>query len=424
MQITVTEQPKSEVLIKVEVASEELKQYEEQTARNISQQVEIKGYRKGQAPKLAVLTAVGPERFNEELLRVALPMTYAKAVQEKELRVVSRPEVKIITNDPLVYEARVALLPKVNLGKIENVTIPKKEIIVDDKELEALLEQLKKYRATFTPIDRAIQKGDRVEIDFVGTDAEGKPVENMTSKNHPLFVGENTLIPGFEDHLIGMKVGEKKNFPITFPKDYHHEPSAGKEFTFEVEVKKAEEPNLPEITPEFIKEVTGREQSVEEFKKNIKEDVRVQKEREQRQQRENELLEKLVKEAKLEVPPSLLQEEIEYLMYDLQQMLQQKGIDMQKYEEHVQKKGRNLKKEYEEEADKRIRVRLVLHQLFEELNISATEEEITQAVESYMQSVPQEHREQEQKALSQKQGRYAQIVNNIKLDKVFAKFLE
>ena len=423
MKFEVIAQEKSEVLIKVSVETDELKTYEDRAVKSISENVDIKGYRKGQAPKLAVLTAVGPERFNDEVMRAALPMTYAKAVQEKNLQVVSRPSVKVITSNPLVYEARVAVLPTVDLGKLDNIKIPKENIEVSDEELSSLISQLLKYKATYEHVKREAKKGDRVEIDFQGFNSEKKPVEEMMGKSHQLTIGEGTLIPGFEDELEKMSEGDSKKFEITFPKDYKHKPSAGKKFEFEVSMKKVEEVKLPELTDEFILDVTQKKQTVEEFKVNIREDFKRQKEKEHKQARENKLLEELVKSAKLDVPPLLLEEEIEFLMQDLYAMLQEKGIDIAKYEEHVNKKGRDIRKEYNEEAEKRIRVRMVLNALFEELKIVAGDEEIAKSIADYMSTVPDEHKASEEKLMKNHKGRYIQLVNNIKLDKVFSKFL-
>jgi trigger factor len=423
-QIEVKNLPKSEILVTIEVSPEDLAKFEDQAAARISEEVEIPGFRKGQAPKAFVIAKIGADAFFQEVLNVALPRTYFEAVKERNLQVVSRPEVKVITKSPLKYEAKVAVLPEITIKGYENIKIKKGTIKITEKEIDEIVEEMRKYRATYKPLERAIKKGDRLEIDFQGYDEGGAALDKTQSKNHPLFVGEGSLVTGFEDQLLGMKTGDKKKFPVTFPKDFHYEPLRNKKVQFDVEVKKAEEPILPALNEDFVAQVMGERKEVPEFKAAIKEDLNRKKVVEARRNQENELLEKLIKDAKLDVPQMLIEEEIDYMIMDLKRELDERSMPFDTYMEKIKKEGRDLRKEYAVEAEKRIRLRLVLNFLFRTLAIDATDEEIKTASVALLERTPEKEKEYAKKQLESKGELYMRLKNNLMLEKLFAKFLE
>ncbi len=278
MQTEVKQLPKSEISITITLSPEEIEKYELEATRRVSEKVEIPGFRKGQAPKAFVLAQIGAEAFSAEVLNVALPHTYFQAIKDKNLQVISRPEINIVSKSPLKYEARVAVMPEVTLKGADKIKIKKENIVVSDKEVSEVVEEMRKYKATYKPLERGIQKGDRVEIDFQGYDEGGAAIEKTKSKNHPLFVGEGSLVQGFEDQLLGMKVNEKKKFPIKFPSDFGSEPLRGKTVHFETEVKRAQEPILPELNEDLVAQLMGERKSVPEMKEALKRDIHARKE--------------------------------------------------------------------------------------------------------------------------------------------------
>lgn len=424
MKVDVKKLPKSELLITVEVDADKMPGYEELAAKRISENVDIPGFRKGQAPKAFIMSHVGPEAFFQETLNVALPRSYFDAISENKLEVISRPDVKIVSRSPLKYEARVAVMPEITVKAYEKIKIPAKNVEVTDAELNEVVEEMRRYRATYKPIERPIQKGDRIEIDFQGFDKTGVPLENTKSSNHPLFLGEGSLVAGFEDALLGMKVGEKKKFPVTFPKDYHFEPMRNKEVNFETEVKRAEETVLPELNEDFVSAVMGAPRSIAEFKDALKKDIVARKQMEDRRNRENELLEKLLKESKLDVPPILIQEEVDYMMEDLKKEVEERGLDFKTYLEKLKEQKRDVLKEYEPEADKRIRVRLILNYLFRQMKIEVSDDEVQMATAEFIKSVPENDRAKTQEDLNKKGELYMRLKNNLMLTHLFANFLD
>lgn len=423
MQIEVKNLPKSEILITVEVPQELLEKYEEEASKRVSERIEIPGFRKGQAPKAFVIAQIGPDAFFQETLNVALPRSYFEAVKLKNVAVISRPDVKVLSKAPLKYEARVALMPEVTLKGFEKIAISQTPITVSDKEIDEVVEEMRRYRATYKPHTREIQKGDRIEIDFQGFDDGGAPLDKTKSANHALFVGERSLVEGFEDQLLGMKAGEKKKFPIKFPKDFQYEPLRAKTVHFETEVKKTEETILPELTEDFVGQVMGEKKSVPEFREALKVDLHRRKGAEDRQSRENALLEKFLKEAKLEVPPLLIDEEVDYMIADLQRELEGRGLKFETYVEKFKKEKRDLKKEYEPEAEKRIRIRLILNYLFRELKIEVTPEELGQAAQVLESRTPEADRSKLKEQFEKHGEVYLRLKNNLMLEKLFTRYL-
>lgn len=423
MQIEVKAQPKSEILVTIEVASDELVKYEDEAARKVSEKVEIPGFRKGQAPKAFVISQIGPDAFFQEVLNVALPQTYFEAVKEKNLQVISRPEINVISKSPLKYEARVGVFPEISIKGYEKIKIHAEPITVTEQEIDEVISEMRKYRATYKPLARPIAKGDRIEIDFQGYDEGGAPLEKTKSTNHPLFVGEGTLVTGFEEHLVGMEVGGKKKFPVKFPKDFHYEPLRSKTVHFETEVKKAEEANLPELNEDFVSAVMGEKKPVSEFRGALKNDLERRKMMESRRQRENELLEKLLKEAKFDVPPVLLTEETDYMVGDLRREVEAKGLEFKTYMEKLGKDYKALQKEFMPEGEKRVRIRLILNYLFREMKIDVTEDEMKMATAKLIESSPESERQGVSQNLAAHGEMYLRLKNNLLLEKLFVRFL-
>lgn len=424
MKIEFKQLPKSEILLTIEIPKESMETFELAAAKRVSENMDIPGFRRGQAPKAFVIAQIGPDAFLEEVLGIAISKSYFDAVKERKLQVITRPEVKVLTKLPLKYEAKVAVLPEISISEVEKIKAPEKPIAITDKEIEEVVQEMRKYRATYKPVEREIKKGDKVEIDFQGFDEGGAALDKTKSTNHPLFIGEGGMIPGFEDQLIGMKLKQKKKFPLKFPADFHHEPLKGKTVHFEVEIKRTEEVIMPEINDEFVLQIMGEKKSVPEFKEAIKKDIHSRKKAESRKNRENEILEKLLKEAKLEVPPLLVEEEVDYMIMDTQKEIESKGLKFETYIEKLKKEKKDIRKEYTPEAEKRVRIRLILNYLFRTLKIDVSDEEINNTGTHLLARTQEDQRQNIQKSLAEKGEIYLKLKNNLLLEKLFRKFLD
>ncbi|MEK7673271.1 MAG: trigger factor [Patescibacteria group bacterium] len=422
MEYQIKKLPKSEIEITITVPDDKMPEYKKKAYTDIAKDVEIKGFRKGHVPVDMLEQHMDKDYLEAHVQEVAIQQTYAEAVVKENLQVVSRPKVKISSEIPLVYVATVAVMPEVTVKDYKSIKIKKEEAKVEDKDVEEVMKELKRYSTTFADVDRAVQKGDRVEVDFEGFDEGGAAVDHTKSTNHPVIIGENTLIPGFEDELIGLKKDEKKEFPITFPSDYHKKDFQNKKLIFKVEVKRVEEPKTPEINEEVIEKLTGKKQTLEEFKKGVTEDLKKRKEDEATQKQQNEYLEQLLAKTEVELPESLVNEEADYIVHDLADDLKEKNIEFDKFLEQTKTTHDDLVKKYRPEAEKHLKMRMALQHLLKEEGIDVTDEELQKELELMKARYDVSQHPKIDEEFS-KSSMKAQMSNRIAIKKLFEKVL-
>ena len=424
MKTTVTALPKSQVKITIEVPQDRVEKFMAKAAEQISKNFKIPGFRAGHVPLEVLKQHVKEEGIEAQMLDIALPETYTEAVMKENLKVVSRPQIDIKTTNPLVYEATVAVYPTVEVKGYEKISVKSEEVKVEDKDVEHVLEDIRKRRTSYKEVDRAAQKGDRIEIDFDGFDEGGAPLDNTSSKNHPLIIGDNTLIPGFEEELMGLKKADKKEFTVTFPKDYNHKPFQNKKVVFKVFVHMVEEGTLPEWTPEFITEVTGHAKTLDEVKIIIRENLVLDRQQNEKTRRENAFLDKIIEHTKTEIPEQLIEEEIDMMLQEFKHELEtQMGVTLEQFLEQNKKDIKELRDLRRKEAEKRLTLRFGLQKLFEVEKIEVVPTELVEETAKIINLYPP--KEQEKVRSEYKQGSYAlrRLENKLKMDKLFAKFL-
>jgi len=229
---------KANVTLTIEVEPSEILKHKKKACEDFSNEIKIDGFRPGHAPMHIVEQYVDKNHILAHTYEIAIQYSYADAVIKEKLQVVSHPKIVMKSDSTKDYsegdenfkfEAEVAVMPEVALKDYKSIKVEKSEPKVEKKEIDETIEEMQKYFTTWADVDREVKKGDRVEIDFEGFDpkekdekGEHKVIPNTASKNHPVIVGEGSLVPGFEDNLIGMKKGETKEFELTFPKDYHN----------------------------------------------------------------------------------------------------------------------------------------------------------------------------------------------------------
>lgn len=413
--------PKSEVEIKITIAEDQMDPHRKKAAAEISKEVDVKGFRPGHVPPHVLEQHVDKKYIEARAQELAIQRAYADVVINEKLQVIARPKVEIEKSSPLTFTAVVAVMPEVKIKDYKSIKVKKEEPKVEKKDIEVVIEDMKKYGTKYKEVDRKAKKGDRVEVDFEGFDGD-KPVENTKSSNHPVILGENSLIPGFEDELIGLKKGDKKEFDITFPKDYHKKDFQGKKLKFKVEVKNVEEAEVPELTEELIEKMTGQKKTVEEFKKDIEESVKDRKAKEAEEKQKNDYIEKLLGKTEAEVPEVLIEEETEFIIKDMKEDIAKKGLEFNKFLEQAKTTEEDLQKKYKPEAERRVKIRLALQQLVKEEGIEVSEKEKEEEKERVKSFYPAE---QHQKIEDDyKNGNLGiTIVNRLMLKKLFERVL-
>lgn len=419
MNVTKETLAKSQIKLRIELSPEEVESYRQKAAKRLSEQVKIPGFRPGTAPYDIVKLHVGEAAITRQLIDLALPETYSKAVTDEKIPVVSRPEVNIVSEEPLVYEATVALLPDVKVKNHKEIKVAKESAEVEEKDIAAVVENLQKYYATYAPVEGPAKKGHKLEIDFNGKDESGVPVEGTASKNHPVVIGEGSLLPDFESNLEGMKVGETKTFALTFPADYHAEHFRGKVVNFETTVNSVQESTMPELTDDFIEKVTGEKKTFAELKEEIKKNLVEQKKNEERMRQEDKILEAVLERTEVEISDMLIAEEVDYIIEDIKADLAEKGLTYEQYLKASKKSEADILKDHQKEAEKRIKIRLALQFLFTEEKIEVSDDEVEAEIREVAKSYPPSEQDKAVKEYKSNQNMLLRVKNRVMLKKLF-----
>lgn len=415
--------PKSTVQITITVPAEKMPEYRRKVTEEISRDIEIKGFRKGHVPPHILEQHVKKEYIEAQAQDLAVRSAYVEAVVQEKLQIVGRPEVKIESEDPLTFTATVAVIPEVEIKDYKDIKVKKDQVFVTEKDLETIINDMKKYGTIYHDVEREIKKGDRAELDFEGfDDRNGEAVPNTKSSNHPVIVGDGTLVPGFEDNLIGLKKGEKKEFDVTFPKDYAKKDFQGRQLKFKVEVKRVEEASIPELDEALIETATGHKHTVEEFKKELTANILAKKEEEAKIKQENEYVEKLLKSMKLELPDVMVEEEARFILSEVKGDITKKGIEFSRFLEVTKTTEDELLKKYHSEAEKRVKIRLALQYLLKAEDIKVSDEEANAELEKIKSHYPADQHKKIDADFAE--GSLAnQISNRLAIRKLFASVL-
>lgn len=408
--------------MKIEVPQEIIEVARKRACEQISRDVKIKGFRPGHVPPHILELHVDKKYIDAHTQDLAIQRAYAQVVVDENLQIAARPKVKIDTEEPLAFTATVAVVPEVTIKDYKDIKVPKEEVKVTEKDIDDVVTDMKKYATVYKDVEREAKKGDRVEVDFEGFDKDDKPVAGTKSQNHPVVLGENSLIPGFEDEIIGLKKDEKKEFNITFPKDYGKKDFQGKKLKFKVEVRRVEEPVEPEINDEFVEKITGKKESVADFRKNIEKNLLTQKEEKAQQQRENKYIEELIKKADIELPEDLIDEEAEYVLQEVKEEIASKNFEFAKFLEQTKTTEDDLRKKYRPEGERRLKMRLAIQFILKAEKIEVTKEELAKELEHVKSYYPEKEHGKIQGDF-EKGGLRSSILNRITLRKFFAAVL-
>ncbi len=392
MKIELKELPKSEVKMEVELPSEEFQKHIDKAVSKLSEDIEIKGFRKGKAPKEAVKEKVGQEKILSEAANSAVQDSYLKAVKEKGLEVISQPQVnvtKIAEGNPFAFTAKFSVLPEVDLPDYKKIasSVEKKEAKVEEKEMENALKWLQKSRSKMTAKLEPSQKGDFVEIEYSSPQLEKKETDAF-------ILGEGQFLPGFEKVLYGVKEGEeKKEVPVSFPENHFKKELAGKEIKADLKVKSVKRVEIPELTDEFAKSL-GQFNNLEELKKNIREGLKAEKEQSEVQKRRSEILSKIGEKVEVDPPQFLVRKEQERMLENLKSQITQKmGLPFKEYLEKMQKSEEDLKESFLSQAKNRIKEYLILRAIGKKENIQVSKEEIEERASQILKQYQSSNKE-------------------------------
>jgi trigger factor len=370
----------------IKVEATELKAAEQVALKKLSKTVKVNGFRKGHVPLEVVKKNVDPNALAQETLENALSRAVAESFIENKLQALERPEVevkKFVPGESLEFTAEADVLPKVKLGDYKKLKVTEKKVSVAKKDVDEVVERIRKSMAEKKEVKRAAKLGDEAVIDFVGK-KDGEAFPGGTGNDYPLELGSGSFIPGFEEAIVGLKAGDKKDIELTFPKDYHAPDLKGKKVVFETTVKKINEKALPELNDEFVAK-TGPFTSMSELTADIKRELEAQKKREASDELKDSLVKQLVAKSNVAVPAVLREDQVRSIEQDLMQNLMYQGLSIEQYWEQKGYKDRDawVKAEANEAADNRIKAGLVLSELSKVLKIEATADELADHLNTY-----------------------------------------
>ena len=382
MSLQVEKMEKNMAKLTIEVAAEDLEKAMQNAYQKAKGRISIPGFRKGKAPRKMIEQMYGKGVFLEDAVNALIPEHYSKALAECELEIVSQPTIDITQAEPgkaLIFTAEVAVKPEVTLGDYKGVEVPKTEITVTDEDVEAeLKKEQEKNSRTISVEDRAAQLNDIVTIDFEGS-VDGVAFDGGTATEYPLTLGSNTFIPGFEDQLVGAKVGDDVDVKVTFPEEYQAKELAGKEAIFKCAVKKIEAKELPELDDDFAKDVSEFD-TLAEYKEHVKTNLEDKKANEAKRAKEDAAVDKAIENAQMDIPEAMLMTQCRQMLDDFSRRMQSQGLSMDQYFQFTGMTADKMMEDMKPQALKRIQTRLVLEKVAEVENIQPTEEEVNEEI--------------------------------------------
>ena len=389
MSLQVEKLEKNMAKLTVEVPAEQFEAALKTSFQKNKNKFSIPGFRKGKAPQAMVEKMYGVGVLYDDAIDTLLDSTYADAVKESGLEIVSRPEIgieQIEKGKTFIYTALVAVKPEVTLGEYKGVEVEKAKPEVTDADVEAELKKVQDQNSRMVNVeDRAVENGDHTVIDFEGF-VDGQPFEGGKSEAYPLVIGSHSFIDTFEEQLIGKNIGDEVEVNVTFPAEYHAAELAGKPAVFKVKIHEIKTKELPELNDEFAGEVSEFE-TMDEYKSDIRAKLAETKQQQATTENENNVVEKVVENASMEIPDAMIDEQVREMINDYARRMQSQGISLEQYMQFTGMTIEKLQEQSRPQAEKRIRTRLVLEAVVAAENIQVSDEavdaEIAKMAETY-----------------------------------------
>ena len=385
MSTTVEKIASNKVKLSFEVDSEKFDAAMAKAYLKVRNQVTIPGFRKGKAPRKMIENMYGEGVFYDEAFELIFDEVYGPAVEENNVEVVDRPEIEIQeigAGKALKFTCEVFVKPDVVLGEYKGVSVKKETTLVTDAEVDAKLEEERSKQAVEAEVEgRAVAEGDTVNLDYAGS-VDGVAFAGGTAEGQTLKIGSGSFIPGFEEQMVGMNIGEEKDLNVTFPEKYHSEELAGKAAVFHVKVNSITETQLPALDDDFAKDISEFD-TLEEYKADIR--AKLEKDAAERDNNNftNAVIEKVLENAAVEIPEAMIERQIDSMMRDFEYRLMGNGLKLDDFLKYTGSDMQAFRENYRGQAIKSVKAHLVLEQIEKVEAIDATEEQIDKQLEAF-----------------------------------------
>ncbi len=400
MDVTVSPIEKSQIEFLVTVPFEEFEAHAKRAAALISEERDFEGFRKGKAPYEIVKKEVGEHLIYERAAELAVRRTYPDALQtalarraeepEKNRIPIGHPEItitKLAPKNELLYKAKVSLLPEVGLPDYAKIAArtrqkEKKDIAITDAEISRAIDWLRESRTKETAVSRPAQDGDAVEIDFEIRSGSAL-INGGNSHNHPLVIGQKKFIPGFEDHLIGMAPGTKKEFTLVVPESWHDGNIRGKTLGVRASMRTVRERAIPDLTDEFVRDL-GQFETKEKLIENVRQGLTQERREKERERIRMQIIKNIAISATIDIPDLLLEAELDKMFTELKSGIEQMGMKWDEYLSNIKKTVAELRTDWRTEADTRARVALTLREIAARKSIDPSENDVTARANEFL----------------------------------------
>ena len=386
---------KNEVKLSFTVEAEKFEEAMKKVYSKTAKYFNIPGFRKGKAPMQLVERQYGSEIFYEDAFNELVPDLYDEAIKENNIEAVSKPDIDITQMEKgkdLIFTATVQTKPEVKLGKYKGIEIKKIEYNVSDEEINHELGHMQERNSRLISVeDRPVEEGDITVIDFEGF-VDGVPFEGGKAENHELEIGSKTFIPGFEDQIIGMKIDEERDINVKFPEEYFSKDLAGKDATFKVKLHEIKKKELPELDDEFAKDVSEFD-TLDELKKSIKEKIEEENKNKEKYETEEEAIKIVCENTEIDIPSGMIELEIDNMIKDIEARLSYQGLKLEQYLQMMGKTESEMRTEFEEQAKRSVKSRLVLEAIATAEDTLPTDEEVTEKIKEMAKQYNRDEKE-------------------------------
>ncbi len=371
MQVTVESTGTLERRMRVELPAERIEKEVDSRLKSVGKNVKIKGFRPGKVPAKVVKQRYGAQ-IRQEVLSDLLQQSYSDAVQQENLNPAGGPRIETESEGDgkgFAYVATFEVMPEIELKGLDKIKVETPEVEIADSDLDDMIENLRKQKATWTEVDRASANGDRVVVDFEGK-LKDELIEGGQGKEVPVILGQGQMLPDFEKGLTGIKAGDDKTFKVKFPKDYHAEDLQGQKVEFSIHAHRVEEQTLPPVDDALAEMFSVKEGGLEQFKKDVMDNMRHEADQKVKAKVREQLMDGLLAANPLEIPRALKDQEMHSMQHEAMQRL---GIEDHDKAPPIEN--------FAESAEKRVRLGLLVRQLITDENIRIDEQRVRQHVE-------------------------------------------
>ncbi len=386
MSQTVEKKEHNMAVITVEVPAEEFEKAVEKAYQRNKKSISVPGFRKGKVPRQLIEKMYGKEVFFEDAANICVPDAWEKAYDECEEEIVSSPKIdikQIEAGKPFIFTAEVALNPVAEIGKYKGVEIDKIDTEVTDEDVNKQIDKEREEQSRMIAVDREAKNGDQAIIDFEGF-IDDVAFEGGKGENHALTLGSGSFIPGFEEQVEGHKAGDEFDVNVTFPEDYHAEQLKGKPAVFKCRLHEVKEKEVPALDEDFADDAGF--DSVDAYKADVKKKLEERKAAEAKDKKETAVLDKLIEDAKMDIPDAMVETGARRSLDQFNQQLMMQGMSIQQYYQYTGLNEQAMIEQSKPQALRRIKCRLVMEAVANAEGIEATEEDYEKEVEDMAKS--------------------------------------